>query len=131
MSSSLFKDEKRTQYSPLMTREEQVRDRDDGRRATMGRRETIWLDDADETTARRRRRTKAKDARGREGAMRWIRANRGWRRDRRANGGAWVPATRRNARRSECASARAQCGNARLTNEIDTNARARTVGGGG
>ena len=33
MSSSLFKDEKRTQYSPLMTREEQVRDRDDGRRS--------------------------------------------------------------------------------------------------
>ena len=60
MSSSLFKDEKRTQYSPLMTREEQVRDRDDGRRATMGRRETIWLDDADETTARRRRRTKGR-----------------------------------------------------------------------
>ena len=54
MSSSLFKDEKRTQYSPLMTREEQVRDRDDGRRATMGRWETIWLDDADETTARAR-----------------------------------------------------------------------------
>ena len=52
MSSSLFKDEKRTQYSPLMTREEQVRDRDDGRRATMGRRETIWLDDADETSVR-------------------------------------------------------------------------------
>ena len=29
----------------------------------------------------------------------------GWRRDRRAKGGAWVPATRRNARMSECASA--------------------------
>ncbi len=51
MSSSLFKDEKRTQYSPLMTREEQVRDRDDGRRATMGRWETIWL----ETRTRRPR----------------------------------------------------------------------------
>jgi hypothetical protein len=39
MTSSLFKDEKRTQYSPLMTREEQVRDGDlgrDGRRRTDG-----------------------------------------------------------------------------------------------
>ena len=107
MSSSLFKDEKRTQYSPLMTREEQVRDRDDGRRATMGRRETIWLDDADETTASRRRRTKAKEAREGERAMRWIRANGGWRRDRPAKGGAWVPATRRNARMRACARANA------------------------